>query len=419
MTTSEILISGLIFAALSFSIWLQIKKSKLDPSARDWKSEFIRIEEELKSTAKNYEKELLRAAEIEKDLQRNSGYREALVKSEADAKAELIAERKNCTKLDADIAKFVAEKEQRLNDHLAGIDKINQAQQALKEERDRVLEAENAKKVKSEEERDRSWKDYENTIISKITDLCKQPSFSFPCFSNTTLPQDDFIGDFKPDVVISFLNQYVLFDAKISEKDNLKTYLQAQAKSTVSKIEAAQMGSKIYPHVFLVVPTEAIAQLPKLHHIQGDYTFYVVSKESIAPILSLLKRITTYDLAESIDPQQREKFIHSLADLVSHIRYRNAHDVLLVEKGIEVLANVTERDPELAKEVEEKTKDKKTVFKPVDIKRYVNSPEALKEEVEKFKQPIAPVSSTEITEAVTDHSEKYPQQFPPESESKE
>jgi len=416
MTTSEILIGGLIFAALSFSIWLQLKKPKLDPSAKDWKSEFIRIEAELKSTRKNYEDESRRVADITKELDQTIGNRNALVRSEAEAKASLKGEGENRTKLEGQIAKFVAESEHKLKEHQDGIEKINKAEKALTEERSRVIEAETAKKEISEQERDRLWKDYENIIISKITDLCKQPSFYFSCFSNTTLPKEDFIG-FKPDVVIRFLDQYVVFDAKISKEDNLKTYLQAQAKSTVSKIEAAQMGSKIYPHVFLVVPTEAIAQLQTLHHIQGDYTFYIVSKESIAPILSLLKRITTYDLAESIDPQQREKFIHSLADLVSHIRYRNAHDVLLVEKGIEVLANVTERDPELAKEVEEKTKDKKTVIKPVDIKRYVNSPEALKEEVEKFKQPIAPVPSTEITEALTDLSVRYPQQFPPGSES--
>ena len=419
MTTSEILIGGLIFAALSFSIWLQLKNPKLDPSAKDWKSEFIRIEAELKSTGKNLETELQRAAQLQNELHKTIGNNQVLVQSQATAKSELEAERKNRTKLDAEIAKFAAESEHKLKEHQGGIVKINIAEQALTEERRRVIEAEAAKKEKSEQERDRLWKDHEDNVVSWITDLCKQPSFSFTCFSNTTLPPEDFIGKFKPDVAISFLNQYVIFDAKVSKAENLNTYIQDQVKSTASKIEAAKMGSKIYPHVFLVVPTEAIAQLPKLHHIHGDYTFYIVSKESIAPILSLLKRITTYDLAESIDPQQREKFIHSLADLVSHIHYRNAHDVLLVEKGIEVLANVTERDPELAKEVEEKTKDKKTVFKPVDIKRYVNSPEALKEEVEKFKQPIAPVSSTEITEAVTDHSEKYPQQFPPESESKE
>ena len=417
MTTSEILISGLIFAALSFSIWLQLKKPKLDPSAKDWKSEFIRIEEELKSTAKNLEAESRRAAEIKNVLEKTIGYKEALVKSEAEAKASLKGEGEIRTKLEGQIARFVAESEHKLKEHQGGIEKINKAEQALMEERSRVIEAEAAKKEKSEQERDRLWKDHEDNVVSWITDLCKQPSFSFTCFSNATLPQEDFNGKFKPDVVISFLNQYVIFDAKVSKGENLNIYLVAQAKITASKIEAAQMGSKIYPHVFLVVPTEAIAQLPKLHHIHGDYTFYIVSKESIAPILSLLKRITTYDLAESIDPQQREKFIHSLADLVSHIHYRNAHDVLLVAKGIEVLENVKERDPELTNEVEEKRKDKKLFLKPTDIKRFANSLEDQKKEIETFQQPNAPVPSKEIIEAVTDQADRYSQQFASGSES--
>jgi len=417
MTTSEILIGSLIFAALSFSIWLQIKKPKLDPSARDWKSEFIRIEAELKSTAKNLEAESQRAAQFEKDLQKIIGNRDALVQSQAEAKASLKSEGEIRTKLEGQIAKFDAESQHKFKEHQDGIENINKAEKALAEERSRVIKAETAKKEISEQERDRLWNDHEVNVVSWITDLCKQPSFSFTCFSNTTLPQEDFIGKFKPDVVIDFLNQYVIFDAKVSKAENLNTYIQDQVKSTASKIEAAKMGSKIYPHVFLVVPTEAIAQLQTLHHIQGDYTFYIVSKESIAPILSLLKRITTYDLAESIDPQQREKFIHSLADLVSHIRYRNAHDVLLVEKGIEVLANVTERDPELAKEVEEKTKDKKIVIKFSDTKPLASSMEAQSELLTTCIQPIALVPSTEITEAVTDQSVRYPQQFASGSES--
>ena len=419
MTTYEILIGGLIFAALSFIIWLQLKKPKLDLSARDWKSDFIRIEAELKSTDQKLETESQRAAQLEKDLLKNIGNRDALVQIQAVAKAELEAERKNITKLDAEIAKFAAEKEQKFKEHQVGIDKINQADQALKDERGRVLESEKAKKEKSEQERDRLWNDHEVNVVSWITDLCKQPSFSFTCFSNTTLPPEDFIGKFMPDVAISFLNQYVIFDAKVSKAENLNTYIQDQVKSTASKIEAAKMGSKIYPHVFLVVPTEAIAQLPKLHHIHGVYTFYVVSKESIVPILSLLKRITTYDLAESIDPQQREKFIHSLADLVSHIHYRNAHDVLLVAKGIEVLENVKERDLELTNEVEEKRKDKKFVLKPTEVKRIANSTEVQRKEIETYQQPIAPVPSKEIIEAGTDQSVRYPQQFASGSESKD
>lgn len=126
------------------------------------------------------------------------------MQSQAVAKAELEAERNNRTKLEAEIAKFAAEKEQKFKEHQVGIDKINQADQALKGERSRVLESEKAKKEKSEQERDRLWNDHEVNVVSCITDLCKQPAFAFTCFSNATLPQEDFNGKFKPDVVISF-----------------------------------------------------------------------------------------------------------------------------------------------------------------------------------------------------------------------
>ena len=44
-------------------------------------------------------------------------------------------------------------------------------------------------------------------------------------FDSRGFSTEDFIGKFKPDVVISFLNQYVIFDAKVSKAENLNTYI--------------------------------------------------------------------------------------------------------------------------------------------------------------------------------------------------
>lgn len=115
-------------------------------------------------------------------------------------------------------------------------------------------------RAEREEERDRIWNEHENAVIATLSELCKQPHLHFTSYSNNNLP-DEFDGKLKPDFLIDFLGQYVVFDAKASKAESLQTYINDAVKTTAEKIKK---NGRIYPHVFLVVPTEAIGELKKL-----------------------------------------------------------------------------------------------------------------------------------------------------------
>lgn len=294
------------------------------------------------------------------------------------------------------VTKHEAVKEAQEKEYHGMVQKLENAEKALEKERQRVVRDDEERMKQAEEERDRLWNDHENTVVAALTDLCKQPHLQFTSFSNNNLP-DDFDGSLKPDFLIDFLGQYVVFDAKVSKAQSLQTYIDDQVKKTAEKMKK---NSKIYPHVFLVVPTEAIGELKKLIFAKDQYYFYVVSKEALAPILASLKRISTYELAETLDPQKRENIINMISELATHISYRNAHELLLTKMGADTLERVSRTDPEIAAEVELKRAEKKlSTLSVSEIKRIAASLSEQNAEIASLASPKAAVKKGMIEAA--------------------
>ena len=301
------------------------------------------------------------------------------------------------------VTKFETSKEAQEREHRDMVQKLENAEKALQSERQRVIREDEERLTMAETERDRLWNDHENAVIGALIDLCKQPHLQFTSYSNNNLP-DDFDGSLKPDFLIEFLNQYVVFDAKISKAESLQSYIDDQVKKTAEKMKK---NAKIYPHVFLVVPTEAIGELKKLIYAKDQYYFYIVSKEALAPILASLKRISTYELAETLDPQKRENIISMLSEMAMHISYRNAHELILTKMGTETLERVSKTDPEIAAEVELKRSEKKlSALAPSEIKRIASSLAEQNLEIQTLASPKAAVTKKMLSAAETVMSQK-------------
>jgi dihydroxyacetone kinase-like predicted kinase len=195
-----------------------------------------------------------------------------------------------------------------------------------------------------------------------------------------------------------------VFDAKVSKAQNLQSYVDDQVKKTADKMKRSD---KIYPHIFLVVPTEAISELKKIIYAKDQYTFYVVSREALSPILASLKRITTYELAETLDPQKRENIINTLAELVTQINMTSATSLITTKRGVEVISRMQQTDPELASEVDQKTKEKMiSAYSSVEIKRLASSITAQNAEISSLGSPKPKITKKTIEAAESIVSQK-------------
>ena len=291
------------------------------------------------------------------------------------------------------IAQYDAREEHREKEFQSSLAELRSSKQSWEEEKLRIR-AEDAEKLrKEEEERDRIWAEHELSTIGRLTELCKAPECNFVYYSNTELPAE-FDGSLKPDFMIELLGQYVIFDAKASKAKSLQIYINDTVKKTVQKVKG---NEKVARMIFLVVPTSAIHELKSHIVFQEGYTFYIVSREALAPILAGLKRISAYEFAEKLDPQEREKIIHLVASLDYHINERNAFDVLMAQRGSAVLYDAQKLYPEISEEVRrEKEKMRLPNFRASDLKRLIANVDERDREIEDLTSPKPEVDKRDI-----------------------
>ncbi len=286
----------------------------------------------------------------------------------------------------ARLTKYETQEEQKNKKHEEMVTKLEEAKTALEDERIRIRREDEERQQQELAERDRMWAEHETTVNALLGDLVKKPQYNFTSFDNTNLPEG-FDGSLKPDFMIEFLEQYVIFDAKVSRSQDLQNYISDAVKKTAKKVKG---NDSIYPTVFLVVPTDAVASLKKLSFYEEGFTFYVVSPESLEPILASLKRIEAYEYAQEMDPQERENIIDMIAQFDFHISTRNAVDYHLLEHGLETLKKLRSDDSEFAKEVMIKRQKIRNVnLNTSDVKQMTTDPEVVHKKLLELTDPKA------------------------------
>jgi hypothetical protein len=390
----EIAVGLAVLAGIGVLIFLQFKRKVaegISPAEYDrLKVEFDRKLEDISDI-----KGKLERAQSEKD--ELSGKGKQLYDNFKNLESDLKVLRGERDQLQRQIQEFEANEKRKDKEFNDRLQKLEAAKISLEEERQRVIREDEDRRRKELEERDRMWNDHENSVVSILTDLCKTPLFNFTAYSNTNLP-DGFDGSLKPDFMIDFLGQYVIFDAKVSKSKSLQTYVNDQVKKTVDKVKD---NDRIYKSIFLVVPSSALCEL-KSHHYQSEgYSVFVVSPEALPPILASLKRITMYEFAEQMDPQQRENIIQMVAELDFHINLRNAADIILSKMGTEILQKAQKLDPAIAEEVALKKApmNMKAAIAASEIKKIVSKLTVQNDEIKKMISPRASVRQKDIDDA--------------------
>ncbi|HLC75650.1 MAG TPA: hypothetical protein VJB82_00825 [Candidatus Peribacterales bacterium] len=366
--------SALILAALAFLIWKQSQTTEGGVNR-----EIGRLQSQIE--------------EVKKEKDELAGNGKQLFSRFKDLEAEHKSLQRERDEKSSALHRYEESEERRRREHDDQLQKLHRAEKSFEDEKMRIRHDDEERLQKMLEERDRLWNDHEQNVLASLIDLCKKPETSFAWFDNKNLP-DGFDGSVKPDFMIAFLKQYIVFDAKVSRSDNFQNYISTNVKKTAEKYKG---NVSIYPTVFFVVPTDAISELKKLSFTENGLTFYVISPESLEPILASLKKITTYEFAEQLDPQEREKIIHLVASLDYHISERNAFDVLMAQRGSAVLYDAKKLYPEISDEVHrEKEKMRLPNFRPSDLKRLIANIDERDREIEDLTAPKPEVSKRDM-----------------------
>ncbi|NCO98127.1 hypothetical protein GW864_03055 [bacterium] len=152
------------------------------------------------------------------------------------------------------LARHEAEEIRKQKEFEQRIHKLDSAEKSLSDERQRIRREDEEAQANILEEQTRIWNDHEQIVLSRLREACQKPALGFMLHDNTTLPS--LFTKLKPDAIIPFLSQYVVFDAKKSK--SIRTYIPEQVKSTARKYKDIP---EIYRTVFFVVPTNELQEL--------------------------------------------------------------------------------------------------------------------------------------------------------------
>jgi hypothetical protein len=275
----------------------------------------------------------------------------ALTKDVEVWKAKYDEAKAQVTSLTARIAEFDAINKGRLDDYNVKISELTALKRQLDEDRaelQKEREEANAKQLAAMKE---TWVAHETAVEESIRGICAKHQIEY--FGKHQVP---FKG--LPDNTIKICDEFVIFDAKSPMTDDLNNfpdYIKSQAEA--AKKYAKEDGVK--KDIFLIVPSNTLECLTSYYYNMADYNVYVVSIDSLLPVILNIKKIEDYEFAEQLSPEERDNICRVIGKL-SHAAKRNIQlSEYMCSEFIEVLTNCNGLPTEFVEKIDEYEKSEK------------------------------------------------------------
>lgn len=203
------------------------------------------------------------------------------------------------------------DEENRIKQYEKNIEATNTLQDSLEKEKTRLNdERVNNERVKLEKLKE-TWSEHEKDVENHIRLICKNNVIKY-------VEGKDFpYSGIKPDNTIEILDQLVIFDAKSPANEDLNNfpkYIKLQTESLKKYAKHKDVKNDLY----LVIPSNTTHIIKEYIYNIGDYNVYIITKDSLEPIILSLKKIEEYEFADKLSPEERDnvcriigKFAHT------------------------------------------------------------------------------------------------------------
>lgn len=248
------------------------------------------------------------------------------------------------------VSAFEASKEDNVRNYNENIARLNQTKESFETERRKLNEVRLQEAAERFEAMKRQWTEHETDVKNTIIRICDFNHVNY-------VDKVPFKGN--PDNTIEISGEYIIFDAKSPASDDLTNfplYIKNQTESL--KKYAAQDNVK--KSIFLVVPTNTINVLKQLTYRMGDYDVFVITKDSLEPVILSLKKIEEYDLADKLSPVDRDSICRIIGKFAHTAKRRIQVDQFFSNEFIDIVLKSQKDLPEdLQKQVIEFEKSEK------------------------------------------------------------
>lgn len=268
----------------------------------------------------------------------------------------------------------------RIEEHKSAIEKLQKTTEDFDKRRQKLEDEQVEKEKQRFEDMKKTWKNHEDLVEQSMKQICNKYAIEY--IDKEKLP---FKG--KPDNTIKIANEYIIFDAKSPSNDDLSNFPK-YVKSQAESLKKYAKNDDVKKDIFLVVPTNTIDLLDMTYHDLSDYRVYVITYDSLEPIILTLRKIEDYEFAEKLSPEDRETICKIIGHFAHHTKRRLQIDTFLGEKSIELLKKCDYLPEEILDEVKNhELKSKINVpldkrFKKSEIKKLESDTKKMSKELE-------------------------------------
>lgn len=236
---------------------------------------------------------LKRGTELSNEL---SVTRNSLERAEQEAK-----------KIKEQLTQQLSQEEHRRVEYEKSMSSLNLIQQKIQKDREAEIENRNRAEIDRIRKLRETWSAHEDNVKGRIKAICNRHGVDY-------VDKVPFKGS--PDNTIRIKDEYIVFDAKSPANDDLSNF-PSYIKNQTENVSKYVREEGVRREVFLVVPTNALELLGQYEYKLADYRVYVISIDSLEPVILALRKIEDYDFVDQLSPEEREnicrvigKFVH-------------------------------------------------------------------------------------------------------------
>jgi len=210
------------------------------------------------------------------------------------------------------------------------LDKSNALQESLEKEKERLNDERVEETEIQFEKMKKQWGEHEKDVEKHIRMICKNLLLTY-------IPQEEFpYPRNKPDNTIEISNQMIVFDAKSPSNDDL-TNFPKYIKLQTDNLKKYAKHPDVKKDLFLVIPSNTLGVINQFTYNMGNYNVYVITKDSLEPIILSLKRIQEFDLVEKLSPEERDDICRIIGKFAHTTKRRIQIDQYFAEEFLDTL----------------------------------------------------------------------------------
>ena len=172
-----------------------------------------------------------------------------------------------------------------------------------------------------------NWTRHQETVKETIKGICQRHVIEY-------VEKPPFKGN--PDNTIKICDEFVVFDAKSPGKEDLRPFYKYIRTQTEAVKKYAKQES-VKRDIYLVVPSNTVDAIEQFAFNMGDYNVYVVTVDTLEPIILALRKIEDYEFAEELTPEERENICRILGKFAHTAKRRIQIDHFFARQFLDVL----------------------------------------------------------------------------------